>query len=135
MLYIHLNLQITMIQVPVLLGRQNDNNCEYITEPGPGENFQLAHSHLRPVHEIIKTLTLLSCQCFISLSILIPRSLIIHLPGCKLQTLLVLYAARWKKYTFSLDIENSGVNLIIKYVEFEDERTINFLIKEIVLVV
>ena len=34
-----------------------------------------------------------------------------------------------KIYTISLDIENSGVNLIIKYVEFEVERTINFLIK------
>ena len=40
-----------------------------------------------------------------------------------------------KKYTISLDIKNSGVNLIIKYVQFEVERTINFLIKWIVLVV
>ena len=31
-----------------------------------------------------------------------------------------------KKYIISLDIENSGVNLIIKYVEFEVERTLNF---------
>ena len=28
-----------------------------ITEPGPWENLQLAHSCLRPVHEIIKALT------------------------------------------------------------------------------
>ena len=54
---------------------------------------------------------------------------LIHLPGCKLQTVLVLYAARRKKDTISLDIENSRVNLVIKYVEFEVKRTLSVLIK------
>ena len=61
---------------------------------------------------------------------------LIHLPGCKLQAVLVLYAARRKKDTISLDIENSGVNLVKKkiYVEFEVKRTLSVLIKRIVLV-
>ena len=110
-----------------------------ITEPGPGENIQLAHSHLRPVDEIIKhrptwqllILTLSSCQCFIGSFNLNPLLYIVNPITCvQVAGCIGLFAARRKKDTISLDIENSVVNLVIKYAEFEViKRTINVLIK------